>query len=57
MTRTLDVYLHQHLAGHLVQDQHGQMAFEYAESWLRKPHPHDRFKTYPRALPSNNREV
>lgn len=34
MTRTLDVYLHHHLAGHLIQDEHGQLGFEYAESWL-----------------------
>lgn len=34
MTHTLDVYLHHHLAGHLIQDEHGQLAFEYAESWL-----------------------
>src|SRR5271157_3544852 len=37
MARTLDVYLHRHLAGHLVQDKHGQMAFDYAESWLKNP--------------------
>ena len=34
MARTLDVYLHRHLAGHLTQDDDGQMAFEYAQSWL-----------------------
>ncbi len=34
MTRSLDVYLHHHLAGHLIQDEHGQLAFEYTESWL-----------------------
>ena len=34
MTKTLDVYLHSGLAGHLVQDDHGQMKFEYAEEWL-----------------------
>ncbi len=34
MPRTLDVYLHRRLAGHLIQDEHGQMAFSYAESWL-----------------------
>jgi serine/threonine-protein kinase HipA len=34
MKRVLDVYLHHHLAGHLIQDEHGQLAFEYAKSWL-----------------------
>src|ERR1035441_5453795 len=34
MARTLDVYLHNHLAGNLIQDDGGQMAFRYAESWL-----------------------
>ena len=38
MARTLDVYLHNELAGQLVQDDGGQMAFNYAESWLNKPH-------------------
>src|SRR6202008_4657287 len=34
MARMLDVYLHQHLVGHLIQDDGGQMSFEYLESWL-----------------------
>src|SRR5208282_6556842 len=37
MARTLDVYLHNELVGHLVQDDGGQMVFDYAESWLQKP--------------------
>jgi serine/threonine-protein kinase HipA len=37
MARTLDVYLHQHLSGHLIQDDHGQLGFKYAESWLNYP--------------------
>ena len=37
MARTLDVYLHDELVGHLVQDDGGQMVFDYAESWLQKP--------------------
>lgn len=37
MTKTLEVYLHQHLVGQLVQDEHGQMRFGYAESWLKHP--------------------
>ena len=37
MARTLDVYLHNELVGQLVQDDGGQMVFDYAESWLNKP--------------------
>ena len=37
MARTLDVYLHNELVGHLIQDDGGQMVFDYAESWLNKP--------------------
>ncbi|MEI7668736.1 MAG: type II toxin-antitoxin system HipA family toxin [Pseudomonadota bacterium] len=37
MQRKLDVYLHENLAGHLIQDSNGQMLFEYAESWLENP--------------------
>ena len=36
MARTLDVYLHNELVGHLIQDDEGQMVFDYAESWLQK---------------------
>lgn len=35
MARSLDVYLHRDLVGHLVQDDGGQMVFDYAESWLQ----------------------
>lgn len=34
MARTLDVYLAQELVGRLIQDDHGQIAFDYAASWL-----------------------
>src|SRR6266481_10147122 len=37
MARTLDVYLHEELVGHLFQDDDGQMSFEYLESWVAKP--------------------
>ncbi|HVA63737.1 MAG TPA: type II toxin-antitoxin system HipA family toxin [Terriglobales bacterium] len=37
MARTLDVYLHEDLVGHLVQDDGGQMLFGYTEHWLNKP--------------------
>jgi serine/threonine-protein kinase HipA len=35
MARTLDVYLHNELVGHLIQAG-GQMVFDYNESWLQK---------------------
>ena len=37
MARKLDVYLFNDLVGHLVQDDGGQMVFEYAKSWLSRP--------------------
>jgi serine/threonine-protein kinase HipA len=37
MARTLDVYLHNELVGHLIQDKGGQMVFDYVERWLQKP--------------------
>ena len=37
MARTLDVYLHRDLIGHLVQDDGGKMVFGYVESWLSRP--------------------
>src|ERR1017187_9548754 len=37
MPRTLDVYLHRHLIGKLVQNDHGHMVFDYVESWLTNP--------------------
>jgi serine/threonine-protein kinase HipA len=36
MARTLDVYFHEALAGHLVQDDGGQLSFRYVEDWLSK---------------------
>lgn len=35
MARALDVYLHTDLIGHLMQDDDGEMSFQYAESWLQ----------------------
>ena len=32
--RALDVYLNRDLTGYLVQDEHGDMVFDYARSWL-----------------------
>jgi serine/threonine-protein kinase HipA len=37
MKRRLDVYLHRHLVGNLVQDEHGQITFDYVEAWLKNP--------------------
>ena len=37
MERTLDVYLHAELVGHLIQDAHGRLAFSYSNAWLAKP--------------------
>jgi serine/threonine-protein kinase HipA len=37
MRRTLDVYLHRHLIGKLVQNDHGDMVFDYVETWLTNP--------------------
>lgn len=37
MAKTLDVYLHDELVGHLIQDDSGQMVFDYVRSWLNKP--------------------
>lgn len=35
MPRKLDVYLREEFTGQLIQDEHGQMSFSYAESWLK----------------------
>src|SRR5713226_8563021 len=37
MARTLDVYLHNDLAGQLIQDDGGQMVFKYIEAWVNRP--------------------
>src|SRR5713226_3206717 len=37
MAKTLDVYLRDELVGHLIQDDGGQMVFDYVQSWLNKP--------------------
>jgi len=37
MPKTLDAYLHSDLVGQLIQDNHGEMVFDYAESWLNNP--------------------
>jgi serine/threonine-protein kinase HipA len=37
MARTLDVYLHRNLVGHLIQDDGGEMLFHYSETWVDDP--------------------
>jgi serine/threonine-protein kinase HipA len=37
MAKSLAVYLHDDLVGNLIQDDGGQMVFDYVESWLHKP--------------------
>ncbi len=37
MARTLDIYLEHALVGHLIQDDDGEMVFDYATPWLEKP--------------------
>lgn len=37
MARVLDVYLLGQFVGQLIQDVHGEMGFQYAESWLVRP--------------------
>jgi serine/threonine-protein kinase HipA len=37
MARTLDVYLHDDFVGNLIQDDGGQMVFDYAQNWLDRP--------------------
>ncbi len=37
MLKSLDVYLQSDLVGHLVQDDGGQMRFQYSEHWLDRP--------------------
>lgn len=37
MARKLDVYLHTDIAGHLRQDDDGDLSFQYAEGWLERP--------------------
>lgn len=37
MSRTLDVYLHRDLVGHLIQDDDGRLIFNYAQTWLENP--------------------
>ena len=58
MTKRLDVYLHQRLAGHLDQDDSGQLSFRYAAGWLGSSAPTALSHSLPvRAAPFGNRET
>jgi serine/threonine-protein kinase HipA len=37
MAKTLDVYLHDEFVGHLIQDDAGQIVFQYTQVWLDRP--------------------
>ena len=37
MAKTLDVYLHDEFVGHLIQDDGGQISFQYTQVWLDRP--------------------
>ncbi len=37
MARTLDVYLHKNFVGQLIQDDRGQMLFDYDRAWVVNP--------------------
>lgn len=37
MSRTLDVYLHADHVGQLIQNEYGDMVFDYAQNWLDNP--------------------
>lgn len=37
MSKTLDVYLHADHVGQLIQNEHGDMVFDYAQNWLDNP--------------------
>lgn len=38
MPKILDVYLHNSYVGKLIQNEHGDMVFSYAENWLKSSH-------------------
>ncbi len=57
MKRTLDVYLHEKLTGHLFQDAHGELGFAYAEPWLHSQAAQPLSHSLPlRAEPFSRRE-
>lgn len=37
MKKALDVYLHTFLIGHIIQNEEGQVLFEYSQGWLDNP--------------------
>lgn len=57
MPRKLDVYLHKHLVGKLVQDDNGNVSFEYAESWRNNPNAIPLSQSLPLAQGRFNRKA
>src|SRR3974390_2082129 len=57
MPRKLDVYLHQHLVGKLVQDDHGNMSFDYVDGWLSNPNAIPLSQSLPLAQKHFNRRA
>jgi serine/threonine-protein kinase HipA len=57
MPRKLDVYLHGHLVGKLVQDDHGTLSFDYVESWRNNPNATPLSQSLPLAQNHFNRKV
>lgn len=45
--RSLDVYLHRDLVGHLIQDDRGLMVFDYVNSWLENPNVYPLSRSLP----------
>jgi serine/threonine-protein kinase HipA len=39
MAKRLDVYLFEDLVGDLIQDDHGELRFQYSDDWLSSAHP------------------
>ncbi|MEO0996420.1 MAG: type II toxin-antitoxin system HipA family toxin [Pseudomonadota bacterium] len=57
MARALDVYHNQELAGRLIQDDGGQMRFQYDAAWLGRPTPRALSRSLPlREEPFTQRE-
>src|SRR5688572_2162003 len=57
MPRKLDVYLHKHLVGKLVQNDHGNVSFDYVESWLSNPNAIPLSRSLPLAKKHFNRNA
>ncbi len=56
-TKQLDVYLHSDLCGHLISDEHGQLGFYYAASWLESANPQPLSQALPLQSETFNRKA